>query len=229
MAAAAKKTNWFAIWTSIMVAVIVIGVGAAVIIGNNMANPDYNLVASEIDESTGAVTVGDGPQEVATYIDFMCPACNSFESAYSKQLLTLASEGKITLSYRPVAILDGQSTTQYSTRAANAFYCVAKESPAALVDFVELLYKNQPSEGGAGLDDAKLAQLATEAGAGDISACQSELTYASVVANTTTNVLPANPTSGSTSTPTVEINGEYTELSTIFASRSYFTDLFATP
>lgn len=226
MAAGAKKTNWFAIWTSIMVAVIVIGVGAAVVVGNNMANPTYDLTASEIDESTGAVTVGEGESEVATYIDFMCPACNSFEQQYGNQLLKLASENKITLSYRPVSILDGQSQgTRYSTRAANAFYCVAEDSPKAVVPFVESLFKNQPREGTAGLDDAKLVELAKAAGAGDISECQADLGREALIA-TTTESMPANPSTQGKSTPTVTIDDSFTPLNTIYNSRNYFSDLF---
>lgn len=224
MATAARKTNWFAIWTSVIVAVIVIGVGASVVIANNMANPTYDL-AAEFNEETGAVSVGEGSDEVVTYVDFMCPACNSFEKQFSNQMLKLADEDKIKLTYLPVNSLDGFSKgTNYSTRAANAFYCVAKADPKKAVEYADTLYKNQPAEQTEGLDNAKLVDLAKGLGV-DIATCQEEQTYAALPATNAAN-LPANPASGSAVTPTVVINGEYTTLDTIYATRTYFTDRF---
>ena len=41
MAAAARKTNWFAIWVSVAVVVVLVGVGALVVWMNNSAStPD---------------------------------------------------------------------------------------------------------------------------------------------------------------------------------------------
>ena len=226
MAAPARKTNWFAIWTSIIVVVIVIGAGGAIFLFNNMANPEYDFTASKIDEQSGAVSVGGGDQTVATYIDFMCPVCGSFETQYGDQLYKLASEDKIKLEFHPVSILDGASTgdSKYSTRSANAFYCVADTNSKAVVPFVESLFKNQPREQTEGLDDEKLVSMAKEAGA-DIKACQADLKFADKVAEYT-EAMPADPQSGSKGTPTVTINGEYTSLGDIGTDRNWFKSKF---
>ncbi|MDO8382625.1 MAG: thioredoxin domain-containing protein, partial [Microbacterium sp.] len=129
MATAGKRTNWFAIWVSVAVVAAVVVAGVAVVLINNAAsNPDPGPApeAAIVNTETGAISVGDGPDVVATYIDFMCPICNQFEGIYAETLNDLVADGSITLEYHPVAILDNQSQgTQFSTRAANALYCVA--------------------------------------------------------------------------------------------------------
>ena len=46
-----------------------------------------------------------------------------------------------------------RSTTNYSSRAANAAACVVNESPEKYADFVNVLFAKQPAEGGAGISD----------------------------------------------------------------------------
>ena len=54
------------------------------------------------------------------------------------------------MEYRPLGFLDSRSTTNYSSRAANAAACVVNESPEKYSDFVNVLFAKQPAEGGAG-------------------------------------------------------------------------------
>ncbi len=79
-----------------------------------------------INAETGAIEVGNGDQTMDTYIDFMCPVCNQFEQLYGEAIDDLVDDGTITLNIHPISILDRASQgTEYSTRAANAMYCVA--------------------------------------------------------------------------------------------------------
>ena len=58
----------------------------------------------------------------------MCPVCNQFEQLYGPEIQNLVDDGTITLGIHPIAILDRLSQgTEFSTRAANAMYCVAVE------------------------------------------------------------------------------------------------------
>src|SRR5699024_12404568 len=51
------------------------------------------------------------------------------------------------LNLHPISILDRASQgTEYSTRAANAAYCVADEDGEAAYTFIDLLFRNQPAE-----------------------------------------------------------------------------------
>ena len=89
-----------------------------------------------------------------TYIDFMCPICNQFEQSYGTAIQGLVDDGTITLGIHPIAILDRSSQgTKYSTRAANAMYCVAVADADAVMPFMQAMYANQPQEGSTGLTD----------------------------------------------------------------------------
>ena len=103
--------------------------------------------ASNIDGETGAILVGDGENRLDTYIDFMCPVCNQFEQVYGAEIEGMVDDGDITLGIHPISILDDQSNgTQFSTRAANAAYCVAVADADASLPFLQAMFENQPAE-----------------------------------------------------------------------------------
>ena len=208
MAAARKSTNWFAIGVTAAAVVIVLVIGGVVWFANNQAtSPGTVPQSSAVNADTGAIAVGSGSQTVDTYIDFMCPICNSFEQAYGSTLQQLVDDGTITLNIHPISILDAQSQgTQYSTRAANAAYCVAVDDPANVSAFVTAMYAQQPTEGTSGLDDATLATIAKNAGASDaVSSCITDGTYTKFV-TAITKKTPSQTGSG-IATPTIAING----------------------
>lgn len=209
MSAVRKSTNWFALGVTAAAVVLVLVIGGVVWFANSQAtSPGTVPESSAVDPDTGAIAVGSGEQTVDTYVDFMCPVCNSFEQAYGPTLQQLADDGTITLNIHPISILDSQSQgTQYSTRAANAAYCVAVDDPATVPAFVTALYGQQPSEGTAGLDNATLATIAQDSGASDaVASCIEDGTYERFV-TAMTEKTPSQTGSG-ISTPTIAINGE---------------------
>ncbi|MEC5182387.1 DsbA family protein [Arthrobacter sp. CG_A4] len=152
----------------------------------------------------GAEAEAGKPVKVVLYIDFICPACKSFEAQYTESLTKLRTEGKITVEYRPLGFLDRQSTTNYSSRAANAAACVVNESPEKYADFVNALFAKQPVEGGAGLSDNELKKMATDVGAKSIDTCVDGKTYRPYVKYTTQEAAAA----GVTGTPSVFVEGK---------------------
>ncbi|AIY02944.1 hypothetical protein ART_3345 [Arthrobacter sp. PAMC 25486] len=145
------------------------------------------------------------PAQVVIFLDFMCPACNSFEQAYGPQLDGLRNEGKVTVEYRALPFLDRFSSgTNYSSRSAAAAACVVDQSPDKYKAFVDSLYVNQPAENSKGLDNAKLKKLATEAGAADIGSCVDAKTYRPYVAYA--GALAGS--AGVNATPTVFVDGQ---------------------
>ncbi len=199
---------------SAVLAVLVVVVGAWVIVRSASheqavtaaasARPPRNLV-------DGGILVGDTAATVTItrYEDFQCPACKSFENQNAAQLEKMVSDGTVKILYKPVSILDRASTTQYSTRALTAAAAVVDTSPSAFPAFHKLLFANQPAEGGAGLTDAQLVALATQAGA-DGAAVQTALSrrsYATWIATATDDFSKA----GFTATPTVLVNGTKVE------------------
>jgi protein-disulfide isomerase len=211
MAADARKTNWFAIWVSIAVVVVLVLVAALVVWMNNSAvNPDPGTApeAANIDSETGAISVGDGPDTLATYIDFMCPVCNDFEQIYGEAIQGLVDDGAITHDIHPIAILDRYSQgTEYSTRAANAMYCVAAADGTAAVPFMQAMFANQPAEGSTGLSDEQILAIAAAVGVTDIDACVNDGEYADFV-TAMTDETPVAPGAAGIGTPTIVVNGE---------------------
>ena len=143
------------------------------------------------------------PAKVVVYVDFICPICHQFEQTYGQKLTDLRNAGQITLEYRPIAFLDRNSTTNYSSRAAAAAACVANSNPDKYADFFSKLYDQQPAEGSAGLSDQQLKDIASGLGA-DISKCVDDKTYRPWV-KFTTQLATASGVSG---TPTAIVDGK---------------------
>lgn len=214
MAEAARKVNWFAIWVTAGVVVALVLVSVLVVTLNNSAAPkplptDGSAPsASSIDAETGAILVGDGEDRLDTYIDFMCPICNQFEQVYGAEIEALVDDGAITLGIHPISILDNQSQgTQFSTRAANAAYCVATEDAEASLPFLQAMFANQPQEGTRGLTNSEILEIAAGIGVTGIDSCVNDGTYAGYVTAITPET-PVQPGSQGIGTPTVAVNGE---------------------
>ncbi|KQU01946.1 hypothetical protein ASG56_20720 [Rhodococcus sp. Leaf7] len=159
-------------------------------------------------------TLGGGqtPTRVLTiYEDFQCPSCRAFEATFGSALDELRTSGAAAIDYHPIAILDRMSTTDYSTRAANASLCVADSSMDNWLRFHSSAYEQQPAEGGAGLTDDQLTEMAVAAGAPEtVGECIADGTHTDWVASSTQSVLETNVNS----TPTVLLNGEPLQLTT---------------
>jgi protein-disulfide isomerase len=158
--------------------------------------------------ATYAVPAGpaSAPVKVAVYEDFMCPFCGQFEAATRTMLQKQVDAGKVQLQYHVVNFLDRSSSTQYSTRSANALAVVLDTSgPKIAKNFHDLLYEHQPAEGSAGLSDGQLLAYAVQAGAARsaVSAGISKRTYQTWVDNGRDSASK----DGVVATPTVKVNG----------------------
>lgn len=215
MAAAKGRTNGFAIGISIAVVVVLVALGGVVVWLNNKAtDPGTAPTSSIVDKDNGGITIGSGKTTVETYVDFMCPICGQFEKQFGEQLQTGAKNGDFTLKIHPIAILDGQSQgTNFSTRSANAMYCVADKAPDKILDFFNGMFAKQPEEGSTGLTDAELVQIAKDAGAGDAEKCITGGEFSKYVTSQTTKT-PPDPKTGQIGTPTVVIDGKRLNLQT---------------
>lgn len=209
MAKSAQKKNWFAIWVSVAVVVVLVGVGILVVTLNNQASaPGPDPQGSIIDTDTGAITLSEGPETLATYVDFICPACGQFETIYGPTVKELATSGAIQLDVHPISILDRASQgTEYSTRSASAMYCVASSDPDAAYPFFEAMYEQQPAESSPGLTDEQIVEIANTAGATGAAECITAGRYMDFVSRMTPETPVAEGAQG-ISTPTVVLNDE---------------------
>lgn len=155
-------------------------------------------------KAPGADAEAGKPVKVVAYIDFICPVCKNFESTYGDTLNKLRNDGKITVEYRPLGFLDSRSTTNYSSRAANAAACVLNTSPDKYTAFFDQLFAKQPAEGSAGLTDNELKKMATDAGAANVDSCVDDKKYRPYVKVATQEAAAI----GVTGTPTVFVEGK---------------------
>lgn len=209
MASAKSNTNWFAVWISIAVVVVLVVLGGVIVFLNNQATAQGAAPESEIvNAETGAITIGDGPDDVAIWFDFYCPHCQDFEDVYGPGIQTLVEDGEISLQLHPVALsgLNAASGTDFSERSASALYCVASTAPDATLSFFQELFAQQPA--GPGLTDEELSSLATDAGAPGAGECIADGAFRQFAVDQAEE-LPQNPESGGAGTPTLVVNGEY--------------------
>ncbi len=208
--ASAGKTNWFAIWTSVaVVAVIAIVVAIVVAMNNAASSPGVQPESGGINQETGAISFGDGPDTVTTWVDFMCPACNQFEQLEGKTIAGLVDDGSITLEVQPVAILDRFSQgTEYSSRAAAAMYAVAEADPDNAYAFFTALFENQPAEQTPGLTDEELVQVARDAGVDVTTELEDAIISQKFLDFAKSQKLP----DGARGTPTLAVNGELVQI-----------------
>ena len=112
-------------------------------------------------------SVPDDVVRVDIVFDYICPVCKHLEDLIGADLRAAAQDGQIMLVMHPLGYLDVYSTTEYSTRAANAAVTIAARAPEQFVAFDLLMWEHQPDEGGAGLSDSEIADLAKQAGVDD--------------------------------------------------------------
>ncbi|MDG2496882.1 MAG: DsbA family protein [Aquiluna sp.] len=229
-----EKRNRLLIQVSVvLVALGIVGGIAAVVVVDAANRADAPVVGDAPENLTamGGLKVGVGLQaftstntptpdaaedtpEIQIYVDYQCPICQAFDVPNSAQMRSWADVGAATIEIRPISFLDRASLNDYSSRAANAAFCVANFEPDAFFDYHELLMLNQPEEGTNGHDDDKLFAYAEEARAGteDVKGCIQAKSFGDYIEQHTQKVL-SEPQDGVsvTGTPTILVNGnQYT-------------------
>ena len=192
----------------VLVAMVGIGIG----IQASRIPPPTGPVPAGVSLADG-VTIGQStaPVTLDLYEDPQCPVCAQFESQVGPTLSGWISSGKVKVHYHVISFLDSASTTDYSSRAANALYAAAGVSADAFAKYHQLLYQQQPAEGSAGLTEDKLVQLAQQAGAGAAADQIRAGTYADYVARATDQ----SSKNGVTGTPTVLVDGKAVDQPTL--------------
>ncbi|GAA3337529.1 hypothetical protein GCM10020358_14120 [Amorphoplanes nipponensis] len=142
--------------------------------------------------------------KIDVYEDFICPACGRFESGATATIDQLVAANKVTVQYHPIAILDRASSTEYSTRSAAASAAAAQGGKFA--EYHKVLFANQPEEGSAGLDDAKLIELGKSVGLTD--AAFADAIHKGTYKAWATKVTDTAAARGVNSTPTVLVAGK---------------------
>lgn len=146
------------------------------------------------------------PVNLLIYVDVNCVHCAEFEGAYADQISTWLAAGDVQVEYRNIAILDGASPTNYSSRGANALACVADAAPASYLPFAKAVFAHYP-EGE--MKNSELAAMAKDNGA-DVADCIDKGTFRSF-AQFTHAASGVDVIGG---TPSVFIQGKYYDANT---------------
>jgi protein-disulfide isomerase len=211
---AAERRNRSLMISAAVVAVVVVIVGVFVLVQISGKSP--TVAASGVGGSTNkyGFVVGDAnaPATLVVYEDFQCPSCKEFEHVDGPTVSKYISDGKVKVEFRPIAILDRFSSTNYSTRSLNAAACVRNYSTAAAFKtFHDLLYAHQPEENSAGLPDSQLITYAGQAmheTNPDVATCINDGTYEDWASSAT----EASSKDGITATPTILLDGDQVDL-----------------
>ncbi|MFI1463543.1 DsbA family protein [Nocardia carnea] len=163
-------------------------------------------VTASITEA-GAIRIGkpSAARTIRVVADLQCPACRQFEASYGPLLTDAVNAGTVSAEYDIIAFLDRASSTEYSTRAANASYCAAESNPTRYQSWLQTMFEHQPAEGGDGLPDNTIIEIGESAGYSDpeFARCITDQTYRKFVRAHTLDVLD----SGIQSTPSILVDG----------------------
>jgi protein-disulfide isomerase len=167
---------------------------------------DFGIVYDQ-EAATGTAPVAGAPEpvKVAIYEDFLCPGCGALEQTAGPFLTEKVASGEIAIEYRPYSFLLQQSTNEYSQRAWNAAVCVYDRGGAkAFKEFHDILFANQPQEGGPGPENEELADFAGQAGVTGIESCLQKRTFSRWIDDARKN----GQDDGVSGTPTIRIDGK---------------------
>ncbi len=224
-----RSTNRAAV---ILVAVAALLVVVVVVIGSVVVRKSHMNVISGIATAagagsgtspagltaTGTVRVGNSNAKVIVRVvaDLQCPACKQFEKSNAKTLEDAAENGMAIIDYDVISFLDRASSTQYSSRAANASYCVAGQDHSKYQGWFAAMFEQQPAEGGSGLPDGKLIEIAKNAGYTDpsVAQCITDRKYDTYLRDKTERVLDSDVNA----TPTVFVNGRKLDSSQLLSN-----------
>ena len=199
----------------VVVLALVVATGIGLVARNALASEIPGTATPATGASTarnvladGAVRIGDPDAKVTVRVvmDLQCPACKMFEAANGSVLEGAVEDGTAAVEYQVITFLDAASSTQYSSRAGNASFCVAISGTENYQSWLADMFTGQPSEGGAGLGDDVLVSIAKSAGYTDdaVAQCITDRTYDSLLRTKTEEALAG----GVNSTPTVTVNGK---------------------
>lgn len=217
-AAEKRRSLLMKIGAAVVLVALAIGIGVWVLVSNKSATGSSSDVTVATNNAYRITTAPKGttpPVTLTVVEDFQCPACRAFETQFSDAMEQIRNNPKVAVDYMPIAFLDRMSTTNYSSRSANASACVAQSTAGdgnfdTWLKFHNALYAQQPEEGGAGLTNDELNSIAKQAGATNLKQCIDDEQFSGFVKDTTQKALD----SGVNATPTIKINGNPVQLST---------------
>ncbi|WP_327357928.1 DsbA family protein [Streptomyces sp. NBC_01304] len=116
--------------------------------GEDGPKPKPLVLPANVSGTQGTVvTQGklDAQHTIQVFMDPRCPACASTQKVLGRTIRELADKGTHKVEYHFVAFTDKSLGGTGSKQALNALGAAANESPEKFLDFVTVLYENQPA------------------------------------------------------------------------------------
>ncbi|MCV7421321.1 thioredoxin domain-containing protein [Mycobacterium yunnanensis] len=139
---------------------------------------DTNPPRVAVTEDSFGIRAGseDAPVQLEIYTEPQCTHCADLQHDFGDEFAYYIGTGQLAITYRPMTFLDGPGTSGHSARVANALFVAADEGQGGgaatsatgreFQRFVQQLWAHQ-EPGGAGPDDATIAEFARTAGLPD--------------------------------------------------------------
>ena len=125
--------------------------------------PDGGFILTANGGTTGIIDPNLPTLEI--FFDYHCIFCYRFEQINLDNMRTLAANHEANVVLHPVAILNRMTPrTHFSTRSVAAAGWIAQYAPEHFLDFHEVMFNNQPQEGGGDLTNEQIGALAEQAG-----------------------------------------------------------------
>jgi protein-disulfide isomerase len=162
-----KRNLFIQLGLTAIVVIFAVGLVLYIVMGHDKNKGNGNAQAVRIASSQLMKKDGsDEPKAVLSlYEDFQCPHCREFEKTFGPTITKLTDAGAVATDYYMVAILNSPINKNYSTRAANAAYCVGDVDKDAFLRFHGALFAQQPDEGSpTAPDNNALIETARQAG-----------------------------------------------------------------
>ncbi|MBT8226638.1 MAG: thioredoxin domain-containing protein [Dactylosporangium sp.] len=205
---AKEKRRRTQLWAALAVFAVLLVAGAVgVLVRSTQQDDTVNIPPGTYADGVGFAR-GDGPKLIEIYSDYQCPICRSFETQTRDTFAQWVATDTAKIVFYPVAVLDGYSKNEYSTRSAAAAGCAADGGKFHQYSYA--LYVNQPAENTEGPDNAELIETGKTVGLGeDFEQCVKDGKYTSWTQHINEN-FEERKLKG---TPSVFVDGERVEAS----------------
>ncbi|MEV2274840.1 thioredoxin domain-containing protein [Nocardiopsis sp. NPDC049922] len=179
------------------VVILIVGIGYAILNSDRSGSEFDGALAPQVVQEDGSVVMAQSGVQapvVEVYADYQCPACRQFELLNGDVLKETAATGEAIVHFRPVSIFAQQPVpiSSNSLRAGAAARAAADHG--VFVEYNDLLFENQPTEGEAGFTADELKEWFRETGASEQAATAFDEridSEAAVVTQFTEDYLPA--------------------------------------
>ncbi|MBB6121390.1 DsbA family protein [Nocardiopsis algeriensis] len=164
--AAQRRKNLIVVGIAVVVVLAIVGIGYAVLNADRQEDFAGDLAPQTLQEDGSVVMAAEGAEApvVEVYADYQCPACRQFELTTGDLLKESAAQGEAVVHYRPISIFAEQQVPISSNSLRSAAAARAAADAGLFVQYNDLLFEHQPTEGREGYTPEQLKEWFAQLG-----------------------------------------------------------------